>query len=222
LKLKAEGTRAIGSFLLFKKMKPKNLDKVYKIFGQKYELIPLEVFHNNAYKTLISTLLSSRTNDDTTLKVCRDKLFKKAKSIQELDRLQENEIRDLIYPVGFYKTKAKHIKKLTKLLIDKYKGQIPKTREELMELPGVGRKTANLVLNRAFNIPAIAVDTHVHRISNLLGWVKTKTPQETEKKLMEILPKEYWTEMNKFFVSIGRRHRSQRQILEFLNTNKLI
>ena len=113
-------------------------------------------------------------------------------------------------------------KLLAKKILADYNEKIPKTREELTTLPGVGRKTANLVLNRAFGIPAIAVDTHVHRISNLLGWVKTKTPSETEKELIKIIPKKYWSDMNKLFVSIGQQYRSQSQLIGFLQSNKLI
>jgi endonuclease-3 len=123
----------------------------------------------------------------------------------------------LIYPVGFYKTKAKHLKKLSGMII-----KVPDTKAELMKLPGVGTKTANLVLNRAFGIPAIAVDTHVHRISNLLGWVHTKTPEQTEKELIKIVPKKYWPEMNRLFVSIGRQYTTKKKLFEFLKHNKLI
>lgn len=198
------------------------IEKVYKVFKKNYILAPLEVFGSDPYKTLISTLLSARTNDDTTLKVCQEKLFVKATNIKELNKLSPEEIEKLIYPVGFYRTKAKHIKQLTEMILNEFKGEIPNTRENLMKLPGVGRKTANLVLNRAFITPAIAVDTHVHRISNTLGWVQTKTPGETEIELIKILPKHYWTEMNKLFVSIGRSYRSQRQLEEFLRENNLI
>jgi len=100
--------------------------------------------------------------------------------------------------------------------------KVPNTREKLMELPGVGRKTANLVLNRAFKIPAIAVDTHVHKISNILGWVHTKTPEQTEKELVKIIPKKYWPEMNKLFVSIGRQFTSKKKLEEFLKEKGLI
>ncbi len=103
-------------------------------------------------------------------------------------------------------------------MIDK----VPSKPEDLMKLPGVGRKTANLVVNRAFNTPAIAVDTHVHRISNLLGWVHTKSPEETEKELIKVLPKKYWSNINRLFVSIGQQYRSERQVKEFLKKNKLI
>lgn len=165
--------------------------------------------------------MSARTNDSTTLPAA-GRLFEKAPDIKSLSKLNQSEIQKLIYPVGFYRTKAKHLHTLTGSLLTRYGGRIPKTREELMELPGVGRKTANLVLNRAFGIPAIAVDTHVHRISNLLGWVHTQTPEQTEKELIKTVPKKYWPEMNKLFVSIGRQFTSKKKLEEFLKENKLI
>lgn len=199
----------------------KNYDKVFKIFKDNYKLVPLEIYSDDPYKTLIATLLSARTKDDLTVIVC-DKLFEKAPNIVKLNKLDHQSIEKLIYPVGFYKTKAKHLKKLSDIIIKKYNGTIPNTRDELTELPGVGRKTANLVLNRAFGIPAIAVDTHVFKISNLLGWVNTTTPEKTELALMEVLPKKYWTEINRLFVSIGQQYRSPRLLKEFLEKNKII
>ncbi len=139
-----------------------------------------------------------------------------------LNKMSVNDIEKLIYPVGFYKTKARHIKLLAETVIKKFNGEIPKTQKELTTLPGVGVKTANLVLNRAFSIPAIAVDTHVHRISNLLGWVHTKTPEQTEKELVRRVPKKYWSEMNRLFVSVGRQFTSQKKLVEFLKKEKLI
>lgn len=191
------------------------------MFQKNYKEVPLETFGNNPYKTLISTLMSSRTNDDTTI-IAAQRLFKKAPSIKKLQRLKQEEIEKLIYPVGFYKTKAKQIKKLTSIIVTEYNGKVPSTREELMRLPGVGRKTANLVLNRAFGKLAIAVDTHVHRISNLLGWVKTKDPEGTERELEKILPKRYWKDINRLFVSIGRQYRTREKLIKFLKRNKLI
>ena len=193
-----------------------NFAKVFKVFENNYKPIPLEVFGNHPYKVLISTIMSARTNDDTTLKSAI-RLFEKAPDIRHLRLLDESEIKKLIYPVGFYKTKAKHIKKLATMITE-----VPKTQEELMKLPGVGRKTANLVLNRAFGIPAIAVDTHVHRISNLLGWVHTKTPEQTEKELIKMLPKKYWPDINRLFVSVGRQFTSKRKLEDFLKKERLI
>ncbi|MDO8340636.1 MAG: endonuclease III [Candidatus Woesebacteria bacterium] len=178
--------------------------------------MPLEVFGDNPYKTLISTILSSRTKDEVTLKASK-RLFKIAPTLKELSKLKESQIKKLIYPVGFYKTKAKHLIKLSKII-----SKVPKTKEGLIKLPGVGIKTANLVLNRAFNIPAIAVDTHVHKIINLLGWIKTKTPEQTEKELNKILPKKYWKDINRLFVSIGRQYTSQKKLINFLNSQGLL
>ena len=188
---------------------------VLNIFRENYKEIPLEIFSKNPYKALISTLMSSRTNDDTTLPAAT-RLFERAANLKQLRSLTTKEIENLIYPVGFYKTKARHIKQLASKM--KKKGdKIPNTREGLMALPGVGRKTANLVLNRAFGKPAIAVDTHVHRISNLLGWVDTKTPQETERELLRIIPRKYWSEINMLFVSMGRQCRSTEKLKLFLD-----
>lgn len=195
--------------------------RTLQIFEKHYILVPLEVFHNDPYKTLISTLLSARTRDETTLMVSQ-RLFAKASSIEALDTIPLAELEKLVYPVGFYKTKAKHIKLLTQKIIHEFDGVIPKTREELMSLPGVGRKTANLVLNRAFDTPAIAVDIHVHRITNLMGWVHSKTPEETERQLNKTVPQKYWTDMNRLIVSIGRQFQSRKKLLEFLEENKLI
>lgn len=192
-----------------------------QIFEKNYKLVPLEIFHDDPYKTLISTLMSARTRDEVTLTVAK-RLFEKAPTITELNTLSVVTIEKLIYPVGFYRMKAKYIKELAQKICIEYKGKIPKTREELISLPGVGRKTANLVLNRAFGIPAIAVDIHVHRISNLLGWVQTQKPEETEKVLIAKLPKKYWKDINRLMVSIGRQHYSKRSLMEFLRAQKLI
>lgn len=193
-----------------------NFSNVFKAFKRNYKLVPLEVFGKNPYKTLISTILSSRTKDEVTL-IRSKELFKIADSFQKLKKLDTATIEKTIYPVGFYKTKAKHLKELANKIT-----KVPKTREELMKLPGVGRKTANLTLNRAFNIPAIAVDTHVHRICNVLGWVKTKTPQQTEMELIKKLPKKYWPDLNRLFVSIGRQYTTNKKLIEFLKKEKII
>lgn len=198
-----------------------NFGPVFKSFHKHYQQVPLEVFKNNSYKVLVSTILSARTKDETTLTASK-KLFRVAPNIEKLKNLKIEKLKKLIYPVGFYKTKAKNLKKLAEKILEQYGGRIPKTQKELLKLPGVGRKTANLVLNRAFNIPTIAVDTHVHKISNLLGWVKTKTPEQTEKELIKILPRRYWKDINRLFVSIGRQYKSKKRLLEFLKRNKLI
>ena len=193
----------------------RKIRRIFSVFESNYREIPLERFKKDPYKILVSTMLSSRTKDETTLDAAL-RLFKFAPDIEKLYRLKTNKVEKLIYPVGFYKTKAKQLKKLSHLIITKHQGKIPKKKEELILLPGVGRKTANLILNRSFDIPAIAVDTHVHRISNLLGLIESKTPRETEIKLEKILPKRYWAETNRLFVSIGRQYNTNKKLLFFL------
>ena len=211
-------TPFIGALLFFSMS---NFKKVFWVFRKHYQLVPLEVFGKDPYKTLISTLMSSRTKDETTLAASK-RLFKEAPNIKTLGKLDTKMLKELIYPVGFYNTKAKHLKKLAKIILNEYDGVIPRTGSDLVRLPGVGVKTANLVLNRAFGIPAIAVDIHVHKISNMLGWVNTKMPQETEKELIKILPKKYWSETNRLFVSIGRQFTTKKKLEEFLRDNDLM
>ena len=155
------------------------------------------------FRVLIACLLSLRTKDEVTLKAS-ERLFSVAKTPQEFLNLPTKKIEELIYPVGFYRVKAKRIKEISKIIIERYGGKVPDNLEELLTLPGVGRKTANIVITQGFNKYGIAVDTHVHRVSNRLGLVKTKTPEETEVKLREIIPKKYWIELNDLFVSFGQ------------------
>jgi len=193
--------------------------RVFEIFAKNYKPIPLEAF-TEPYEALVSALLSSRTNDDTTHPAAK-RLFKTAPDVNSLEQLGQLKIRNLIYPVGFYKTKAKNLKKMAGIISEVHEGRIPDTLEALTTLPGVGRKTANIVLVRSFGKDAISVDTHVHRISNALGWVNTKTPEQTERELMRILPKSHWRDVNRLFVSIGRQHRTQKKLEEFLRRNGL-
>jgi len=182
-----------------------DLKKIQK-YGQKYKLPSVDFIKtkfNSPFKILVSALLSARTKDATTEKVCLN-LFKKVKKPKDFQRYSLKQIEQFIYPVGFYKTKARHLKKLARVLEKDFHGKIPRTLEGLLKLPGVGRKTANLTLAVGFNQPAVCVDTHVHRISNRLGWVKTRTPQETEKALQKIFPKKYWPQINKTLVVFGQ------------------
>lgn len=155
------------------------------------------------FETLISTILSLRTKDAVTETASR-RLFVKAKTPQEILELSSGEIEKLIYPAGFYRTKAKSILQTCKILIDQHCGRVPSSMEELLALPGVGRKTANLVLTLGFGDYGICVDTHVHRITNLLGYVKTKTPDETELALRQKLPKRHWKTYNDILVTFGQ------------------
>lgn len=195
--------------------------KVFDVFEKNYRLVPLEIFKDDPFQSLVATMMSARTNDDTTV-VAAQKLFSVAPTAEKLAALSVEEIAKLIYPVGFYKTKAKQLQQIAQTITTTFGGNVPQTREELMSLPGVGRKTANLVMNRAFGLPAIAVDTHVHRIANMLGWVHTKTPEQTELALLKTLPEKYWTQTNNLFVSIGRQFRSIPKLKNFLKENGLL
>lgn len=159
--------------------------------------------YKNPFYILISTVLSLRTKDEVTAKASQ-RLFSIAKTPLEMMQLSVEEIEEAIYPVGFYHNKARTIKEVCKILVEKYNGNVPDNLDELLELKGVGRKTANLVITLGYNKPGICVDTHVHRISNRLGYVKTKTPEETEFSLRGKLPKEYWIEYNDLLVTLGQ------------------
>jgi len=155
------------------------------------------------FKVLVACIISQRTKDETTDKVVNN-LFSKIKNPYDLERMEVEELEKLIYPSGFYRVKAKRLKELSKILIEKYNGKVPDTIEELLKLPQVGRKTANIVITKGFKKFGIAVDTHVHRIVNRLGIVKTKRPEETEFELRKIVPKKYWIELNDYLVSFGK------------------
>lgn len=155
------------------------------------------------FTVLISTVISLRTKDDVTLKASK-RLMDAAPNAKEMVKLSEDEIAQLIFPAGFYKRKAVQIKEIAQILVDKYDGQVPSNAQDLMALPGVGLKTTNLTLNLGFGIEAICVDCHVHQISNRLGWIQTKTPEESEKALMKIMPRRFWIPLNELLVSYGQ------------------
>ena len=156
-----------------------------------------------SFSILIGTILSARTKDETTTKAVKI-LFSKYKNVKALADARTKDVEKIIKSIGFYHVKAKRIIEVAKIINSQYKGKVPDSLEKLIELPGVGRKTANCVLVYAFNKPAIPVDIHVHRISNRLGLVETKTPEETEQELMKKIPKKYWIEINDTFVMYGQ------------------
>ncbi len=159
--------------------------------------------HHDPFEILISTLLSLRTKDEVTA-AATERLFARASTPAEMLRLSETEIQQAIYPVGFYRNKAETIRHVCRELIARFDSRVPGVIEELLTLKGVGRKTANLVVTLGFNRPGICVDTHVHRISNRLGYVRTKNPEETEFALRAKLPSEYWSRYNTLLVAFGR------------------
>ncbi|MCD6410901.1 MAG: endonuclease III [Thermoplasmata archaeon] len=158
----------------------------------------------NPFTVLISCLLSLRTKDEVTAEASV-RLLTKYKSPEDLANAPLEEIEKLIFPVGFYRVKAKRIKEISKCIVEKFDGKVPDKFEELLKIDGIGRKTASVVMAYGFNKEGyIAVDTHCHRIPNRLGWIRTKTPEETERELKKIVPKEYWKELNHLFVRFGQ------------------
>lgn len=155
------------------------------------------------FRVLLGTILSARTKDACTAAAC-GRLFQEVTTPADLRAITLERLEKLIYPVGFFRDKARHLKALPQVLDEKFNGVLPQTVEALCELPGVGRKTANLVVALGFDQPAICVDVHVHRITNRLGLVKTKTPFETEMTLRSILPVRYWKTWNSYLVSFGQ------------------
>jgi endonuclease-3 len=163
-----------------------------------------EESQEDPFEVLISTMLSAQTRDPVTA-AASARLFKVARRPAALAKLPTSRIQRLIYPVSFYRHKARHVKETCRILLEKYDGHVPGTMEELLTLPGVGRKTANLVLILSFRSRQnICVDTHVHRISNRLGWVKTKTPEETERALYARTARRWWPYINLYLVTWGQ------------------
>ena len=165
----------------------------------------LEQFHDSTpFQMVVMTLLSSRTKDSTTIPIVK-KIFAQYRTPQDFLKIPLQILEKELYGIGFYRVKANNIKKLSKVIIKKYNGIIPANFGELIALPGVGPKTANCILNYKFNIPAIAVDTHVHRISNRLGWIKTKTPAQSEEALKKTVPQRFWSKVNMLLVNHGQK-----------------
>jgi len=163
-----------------------------------------EASQDDPFQVLIGTLLSARTQDATTA-AASARLFQVARTPGTMAGLSVKQIEKLIYPVSFYRHKAAHVKATCRILVEQYDGRVPTTMEELLTLPGVGRKTANLVLIRAFkSLKNICVDTHVHRISNRLGWVRTRTPDETEQALYRATDEKWWPLLNLYLVTWGQ------------------
>ena len=184
-----------------------NIDKIVenlqKANQPRSEFVNLMEEFRNPYLVLIACILSLRTNDKTTYPATL-RMLELAKTPQEMMNISEGDLANAIYPVGFYKNKAKQIIELSKTIVEKLNGKVPDTIENLTKFNGVGRKTANLVLAKGFGIPAICVDVHVHRIFNRIGYVTTKTPDETEFALREKLPQKYWLDINTLMVTHGQ------------------
>ena len=180
------------------------ITKVFKLLETTHKPTMLEELgHYTAYQMLVMTLLSARAKDSTTIPIVKE-FFAMYPNPQDVIKLPIKELEKWFYKIGFYKVKSRNVNKLSHIIIEKYKGKVPQTREELTSLPGVGRKTANCILAYKFKIPAIAVDIHVHRIANRLGWIKTKKETITEQELMKIIPKNRWINVNRLLVGHGQ------------------
>ena len=192
-------------------MKARHVPAVMRVLAREIDGLELPAVEkisqskqHDPFHVLISTLLSARTQDATT-HAASTRLFKRARMPKTMAALSVKEIERLIYPVSFYRHKARHVKAACRMLIDRFGGRVPSTMEELLLLPGVGRKTANLVLILSFKSRRnICVDTHVHRISNRLGWVRTRTPEETEQALYRATASRWWPLINLYLVTWGQ------------------
>lgn len=186
-----------------------NIKEIIKIIKKEYKKLKTPFVTVDAEKTkepfrvLISTIISLRTKDSTTAEAS-NRLFKLASTPSDMLKLKIPQIEKALYPAGFYRVKAKTIKKVCRELVNNYDSRVPDDLDELLKLKGVGRKTANLVITLGYNKPGICVDTHVHRIFNRLGYIKTKTPHESEMALREKLPGRYWIDINSLLVAYGQ------------------
>lgn len=185
---------------------PKDIQTIFSLLETSHKATMLEELSQQGFtpfQLLIATLLSARAKDSTVIPIVKQ-LFKTHPSPESFLTLPQPQLEQHIYKIGFYKNKAKHIKQLSQILVEKYNSQIPSTFEQLTSLPGVGRKTANCIIAYVFKQPAIAVDIHVHRISNRLGWTHTTTPEQTETQLQTLVPKLQWINVNRLLVSHGQ------------------
>jgi endonuclease III len=185
------------------------IEKIVPILREKVKKWPVPIItliaqtKNDPFLVLIGTVLSLRTKDEVTAEACK-RLFKKANTPEQMLKLSQQQIEKLIYPVGFYRTKAKNIILICQKLVEGYDSIVPDEIDTLLTFPNVGRKTANLVISDGYGKPAMCVDVHVHRISNRLGYVQTKKPDETEQVLRGKLPIQYWNEYNFILVAFGQ------------------
>ncbi|MDQ7779716.1 MAG: endonuclease III [Planctomycetota bacterium] len=182
----------------------KKISKVLDTLGERYPDLKFAEFNRrDPFRTLVSCVISQRTRDEQTFEVAR-RLFRRARTPRGIAALGTRELESILRRSGFYRQKARHIREISRLIAARHGGVTPNTMEELLTLPGVGRKTANIVLSFGFGIPAIAVDTHVHRISNRLGMVRTKNPEETERALERRIERSKWISVNNLLVRHGQ------------------
>jgi endonuclease III len=181
--------------------------------------IQLAAEWNKEWQILISTILSAQTRDETTIKISNI-LYKKYPTLKKLAKARLSDVKKIIRPINFYKTKAKNIIETARIIVDEYRGKMPESIEKLLELPGVGRKVANVYLAEAYGAPAIGIDTHCRRLSRKLGWTKESNPHKIEKDLERLFPKRYWNSINYILVRFGRTYgqKGEDEILKKIKT----
>lgn len=184
---------------------PKKMDRMLGLLAAGYEIDRFKRVHgNDPFRILIGCLISLRTKDEVSY-AATQRLFERANTARKIRRLRDTTVAKLIYPAGFYRVKAQQIRAICRMLIERWNGRVPSTIEELLELPGVGRKTSNLVLTLGFDLPGICVDIHVHRICHRFGWVRTAKPDQTEGVLRRKLPDRWWIPINETLVRHGQQ-----------------
>ena len=184
---------------------PAKMSRVLARLARRYDYTRFARVHGpDPFRILIGCLISLRTKDEVTYPAT-ERLFDRAATPQKMVRLAPRTIEKAIFPAGFYRRKAIQIREISRMLVDRHGGNVPDTIDELLELPGVGRKTANLVVTLGFDRPGICVDIHVHRIANRLGWVRTATPDDSEAQLRKVLPRRWWIPINEILVRHGQQ-----------------
>ncbi|MFT4282873.1 MAG: endonuclease III domain-containing protein [Candidatus Woesearchaeota archaeon] len=184
----------------------KEFIKIFNLLEKKYKKDKKRLAGegwDEPWQVVVATIMSAQSKDELTI-VIAENLFSKYKTLESLALAKENDVLKIFKSLNYNKTKAKHVVAFANILLSQYFGVVPNTIDELIKLPGVGRKTANLVITEVYNLPGICVDTHVHRLCNVFGIVKTKTPDQTEVELKKLLPKKYWNKINRYFVLWGK------------------
>lgn len=194
----------MSKFQRSKKAKKERMSQILTILSKQYPDVKIQLDHSNPFELLVATILSAQCTD-ARVNIVTKSLFKKYKIPEDYIAVPLEELEKDIYSTGFYKAKAKNIRAACKSIIESHNGEIPGNMEELLKLPGVGRKTANVVLGHAFDIPGIVVDTHVKRISNKLGMVNTDNAVKIEFALQELIPEELWVIFTHYFINLGRK-----------------
>ena len=188
-----------------RKKDPKNnANEILRILEKEYPNVKIQLNYTTPFELLVATILSSQCTDERVNQVT-SKLFLKYKTPQDYLNAPDAELENDIFSTGYYKAKTKKIKETAKMILEDFDGEVPNTMENLIKLPGVGRKTANVILGHIFNVPAIVVDTHVIRLSNRLGWVNTKNAEKIEKELMNLIPRDKWVIFTHYIINHGRK-----------------